>query len=191
MTEVIVAAVVVGLFVLGFVVSYNRFIDDRQTITNSWSNVETELQRRHDVVPNLVETVKGYAGHERVTFENVIRARADAQTAAGSPAALAGPENQLVNGLRRLLAVSEAYPDLKASEQFLDLQRQLITTENRIQAARRVYNGNVREYNRRVDAIPSNIVARAGRFAHCDYFEVEPLVRQAGAPAARFSAGNV
>jgi len=185
-TGVIIAAVAVGLALLAVVTSHNRFVEERQTITNSWSNVQTELQRRYDLVPNLVETVRGYTAHERTTLENVLRARAAAVAADGSPADQAGPENRLVLGIRQLLAVGEAYPDLRASEHFLELQQELTTTENRIQAARRVYNGNVRDYNRRVESIPSNLVARAFGFARADYFEVDAIVHTTGAPAARF-----
>jgi LemA protein len=178
--------VVLALVALAVVVSYNRFVDERQTIANSWSNVDTELQRRHDLIPNLVETVRGYAAHERTTFETVMRARAAAVDHRGAPAsataATAQLELQLVTGIRQLLALSEAYPDLRASLHFLDLQRELALTENRIQAARRVFNGNVREYNRRVESIPSNLVARLGRFARADYFELDEAVRAAGAP---------
>jgi LemA protein len=186
MTIAIIAGVAVALLAIAFVVSYNRFVDERQTITNSWSNVDTELQRRYDLIPNLVDTVRGYAAHERTTFEAVMQARAGALATKGSPTDQSGIENQLVAGLRQLLAVSEAYPDLRASRHFVDLQQQLITTENRIQAARRVFNGNVRAFNRRVESIPSNLVASVMRLPRAEYFEVDPLVRSAGAPAAHF-----
>jgi LemA protein len=167
---VIVASIAVLL-------SYNRFVNQRQLIANSWSNVDSELQRRHDLIPNLVETVKGYAGHEQRTFEKVTAARAQSMLTRGSAATQSPAENTLVDGMRQLLAVSEAYPDLRASYHFLQLQEELVTTENRIQAARRFYNGNVRDYNRRVDSIPSLVIARLFRFTLEDYFEVEPIVR--------------
>jgi LemA protein len=157
--------------------SYNRFVTQRQLIENAWSNVDTELQRRHDLVPNLVEAVRGYASHERSTLESVVAARQRAVDADTSPSARLAPENDLVNGLRRLVALAESYPDVRASEHFLALQTDLTATENRIQAARRIYNGNVREYNRRIDAFPSLLVARACHLAHADYFELDPLVR--------------
>jgi LemA protein len=185
MSFLVAAAVLVGLLVLASVLSYNRFVDERQTIANSWSNVDTELQRRHDLIPNVVETVQGYAAHERTTFETVMRARAAALDQRGSPASAPSrtvAENQLAAGLRRLLALSEAYPDLQANAHFLDLQHQLATTENRIQAARRVFNGNVREYNRRVESVPSNLVAKVGGFIRADYFELDDASRAAGAP---------
>jgi LemA protein len=168
------------LAVLGVVLvhSFNRFVDQRQLIDNAWSNVDTELQRRHDLIPNLVETVRGYASHERSTLDHVMAARQRASSIHGAPDQQAGPENELVAGVRQLLAVVEAYPDLRASERFLDLQRELATTENRIQAARRIFNGNVRDYNRRVQSVPSRFVASIFRFAPRDYVELEPLVRQ-------------
>jgi LemA protein len=180
----IVAAAVAVLAVV-VVRMYNRFVEQRQLIDNSWSNVDTELQRRHELIPNLVETVRGYASHERTTLEGVVDARQRAVAAAGSPAAQVGPENDLVAGLRHLLALVEHYPDLRASAHFLDLQRELTTTENRIQAARRVFNGNIREYNRRVQSVPSRYVAALGHFATRDYFELEPLTRDAGVPKVR------
>jgi LemA protein len=169
---------VVVLVLLAVLISYNRFVSQRQYLRNSWSNVDTELRRRYDLIPNLVETVKGYAAHERETFERVIQARTQAVASHGEPAEQASDENVLVDALKQLLAVSEAYPDLEASENFLELQRELVTTENRIQAARRFYNNNVRDYNRRVQSIPSLIVARVFRFRDEDYFEIEPVVRE-------------
>ncbi len=186
MTIALIAGGALALLAIAFVASYNRFVDERQTITNSWSNVDTELQRRYDLVPNLVDTVRGYAAHERATFEAVMQARAGALAVQGSPADHSGIENQMVAGLRQLLAISEAYPDLRASQHFVDLQQQLVTTENRIQAARRVFNGNVRSYNRRVESIPSNLVAAVMRLPQAEYFEVDALVRTSGAPAAHF-----
>ncbi len=166
---VVGVALVIGWLVL----SYNRFVGQRSIIDNSWANVETELQRRHDLIPNLVETVKGYATHESRTFEDVIRARTAAAAAHGGPEVHHDPEQVLTAGLRQLLAVSEAYPELQASGRFLDLQRELTTTEDRIQAARRLFNGNVREYNQRVETVPSMLVAALFRFPKRDYFEIE------------------
>ncbi|CAB5010365.1 MAG: LemA family protein [Actinobacteria bacterium] len=186
MTALIIAAGVIGSVVVAFVVSYNRFVDERQTITNSWSNLDTELHRRYDLIPNLVDAVRGCAAHERATFDATMRARAGALTAKSSPADRSGIENQLVAGLRQLLAISEAYPDLRTSGHFLDLRRQLVTTESRIQAARRAFNGNVRAYNRRVESIPSNLVATTMRLPRAEYFEVDTLVRSTVAAVAHF-----
>ncbi len=176
MESLLIVGAPIVLIVLWAVVSFNRFVSQRQLIDNSWSNVETELHRRHDLIPNLVETVRGYAEHEQATFVEVIEARRGAVAASGPADKHQGAEHALTVGLRQLMAVSEDYPDLVASERFLDLQRELVTTEDRIQAARRLFNGNVRDYNRRVESIPSLLIAVVGRFSKADYFEVEPAV---------------
>ncbi|MEM7142755.1 MAG: LemA family protein [Actinomycetota bacterium] len=173
----VVALVLAGLALLWVLLSFNRFVSQRNLIANSWSNVETELRRRYDLIPNLVETVRGYAAHEQETMTEVIEARNGAIATHGDAAEQSGPENLLTEGLKHLLAVSEAYPALVASSHFLELQRELVTTEDRIQAARRLFNGNVRDYNRRCETIPSRFVAAVGRFERADYFEVEPAVR--------------
>jgi LemA protein len=181
----IVVWVVLGtalLLVLAALLSFNRFVRQRQLVDNSWANVDTELKRRYDLIPNLVATVKGYAAHESETLEAVVRARRAAVDEQGGAAEQATQENVLVDALKQLLALREAYPDLKANTEFLDLQRQLVVTEDRIQAARRFYNANVRDYNTRVESFPSMLVAAFGRFARRDYFEVEPSIRDAGAP---------
>jgi LemA protein len=165
--------VVVGLIGLA---GYNRFVRQANLIDNSWSNVDTELKRRYDLIPNLVETVKGYAEHERTTLESVTAARSRAISSTGTPEEQAASENALVGTLRTLFAVSEAYPDLKANAAFADLQRQLTATEDRIQAARRFYNNNVRDYNARVQTVPSNLVARLGGFERREYFQIDEAV---------------
>ena len=174
----IVIAVVV-LVGLAFLVGYNRFVSQRALIDNSWSNVDTELQRRYDLIPNLVETVKGYATHERTTLEAVTAARSQAVASTGPPEQQAAAENALVGSLRSLLAVSEAYPELKADAAFADLQHQLTATEDRIQAARRFYNTNVRDYNARVQSVPSILIARLGGFALRQYFQIDTAVERA------------
>ncbi len=181
-----VIAILAAAILIGAVVSYNRFVEQRQLVRDSWSNVETELQRRHDLVPNLVSTVKGYAAHEEQLFTMVTEARSRALAPHSGPADLAKDENALASGMRTLFAVSEAYPDLKASANFLALQQELIVTEDRIQASRRLYNGNVRELNRRVESFPSSVVAGACNFTREDYFEIEPAVREAGVPGTSF-----
>jgi LemA protein len=186
--RVIVVAVVLAVVLSAAawaLVSYNRFVRQRQLIDNAWSNVDTELKRRYDLIPNLVATVKGYAGHERDTLEAVVEARARAVAETGSARAQAGQENVLVDALKHLLALRESYPELKANTQFLDLQAQLVTTEDRIQAARRLYNANVRDFNTRVQSFPSTLVARAGGFAQAEFFELEPAIRDAGAPEVK------
>ena len=171
-----------ALLLLAAVISYNRFVSQRQLIDNAWSNVDTELRRRYDLVPNLVRTVQGYASHERATLEAVVDARHAAVTSVGPVGEQVGPEQALVHSLRSLLALSEAYPDLQADEHFLELQQELAITEDRIQAARRLFNGNVREYNQRVESVPSNLIASVGGFRRRDYFEVEPAIRGAEPP---------
>ena len=159
---------------------YNRLVKLRQLIANSWSNVETELRRRYDLIPRLVETVKGYADHERSVFESVTAARSAAVATNGeSPSVQESAENELVDQVRRLLAVAEAYPELEASSHFLALQNELTATENRIQLARRIYNANVRDNNVLVESVPSNLVASAGGFERAPFFEVSPVESQA------------
>ena len=176
--------IVLGLAVLialGIVVSYNRFVRQRNLVQESWRQVDVELTRRHDLIPNLVETVKGYAAHERTVLEAVTDARTQAQAAATGgvgPAGQAQAENALVRSLGGLFAVAENYPTLKADTNFLALQQQLGETEDRIAAARRFYNGNVRALNTRIEAFPSSIVASVGHFTKADYFETDdPAVR--------------
>lgn len=175
----------VGLVVVaGGALSYNRFVRQRQLIDNAWANVDTELRRRYDLVPNLVATVRGYAAHERETLEAVVRARAAAIAESRGADEQAVHEGVLTDALRQLLALRESYPELEASEQFLDLQHQLVATEDRIQVARRLYNANVRDYDTRVETFPSLLIARLGGFGPCSYFELEPAIRDADAPAA-------
>ena len=180
---IVILGALAAVIVLWAIISFNRFVAQRQVIENSWSNVETELTRRHDLIPNLVETVRGYATHESDTLREVIEARTSAVGAVGGPEAHQGAENILTAGLRHLFAVSEAYPELLASERFLDLHEELVTTEDRLQAARRLFNGNVREYNRRVESIPSIVIAKIGGFPKRSYFEIEPSA--AAVPSVR------
>ncbi|MEL7209787.1 MAG: LemA family protein [Actinomycetota bacterium] len=182
MTVAAVAVVVLAVLAMVVVASYNRFVSQRQYVENSWSTVETELQRRYELIPNLVATVAGYAAHERETFEAVTQARAEAVDDRGTPEHQADTEDTLVGALSRLMAVTEAYPELKADEHFADLQHQLVVTEDRIQAARRLFNRNVREYNTRVEQIPTNLVARVGGFERAEYVEIDPV--QAEVPSA-------
>ena len=168
---------VVVLILLGGLVSYNRFVSQRNLIGNAWSNIDTELRRRYDLVPNLVETVKGYARHERELLDTVVRARAAAVAAGGAANEQAAAEGPLVGALRRLFALSEGHPDLKADGNFLALQHELAVTEDRLQAARRFYNANVQDYNRRVESVPSNLIAGLFGFGPAQFFEIEAAVR--------------
>jgi LemA protein len=182
---VVLGAIV--LIALGLVASYNRFVSQKQLINDSWANIDTELRRRYDLIPNLVETVKGYAQHEREVFENVTRARAQAAAATGSPAQQAAAEGPFVAALRQLFAVAENYPQLRANQNFLALQQELANTEDRLQTSRRFYNANVRDYNRRVQSFPSNTIANAFHFREAEYFEVPDAVREAGPPQVNFT----
>jgi LemA protein len=183
-------AIVVALFFLASV-SYNRFAMQTALMANSWANVDTELRRRHDLVPNLVETVQGYAGHEQRVLVEVTEARSAALSATGTGAEHNREETALSDALHSLIALAEAYPELKASDHFLDLQRQLVITEDRIQAARRLYNSDVRDYNRRVSSVPSLLVAKACGYKRAQYFELESSGGPGGAAKdLRLRGGN-
>jgi LemA protein len=184
----IVLGIVVLLLIFG-VVAYNRFVSQRQLIRDAYANIDTELRRRYDLIPNLVETVKGYAAHERQTFENVTRARQQAIAAQG-PEAQAQAENMLTAALRQLFAVAENYPQLRASENFQALQAELSNTEDRIQTSRRFYNANVRDYNERVQSVPSNVIASMFGFREEAYFEIEEGERATVAEAPRVDFGT-
>jgi len=187
---VIALWIVLGLvvvFAAGAVISYNRFVSQKQLIRDAWANIDTELRRRYDLIPNVIETVKGYAAHERGVFENVTKARAAAAAATGSPAEQAAAEGPFVAAMRQLFAVAENYPELKANQNFLALQAELSNTEDRLQTARRYYNANVRDYNRRVQSFPSNVVASMFRFEGAEFFEIPEEVREAGPPQVNFT----
>lgn len=162
---------VVAVVALWVVFSYNKFISLINRAKEAWSDIDVQLKRRYDLIPNLVNTVKGYATHENAAFENVTKARAAAMNA-GTLAEKGQAENMLTGALKSLFAVSEAYPDLKANQNFLELQRELSDTENKIQAARRFYNTNVRDLNTSVEMFPGNIIANIFRFAKMDFFEL-------------------
>src|SRR6185437_12098219 len=149
----------------------------------AWADIDVQLKRRYDLIPNLVETVKGYAAHESGVFENVTKARTAAMTATGAEAKGAA-ENQLSGALKSLFAVSEAYPDLKANQNFLDLQTQLTDTEDKIQAARRFYNGNVRDLSTSMQSFPGNIIASVFHFEAMQYFQLDATEAAAREPVA-------
>ncbi len=164
---------IVLLVVIWVVATFNTLVRLRQHVRESWSGIDTELRRRYDLIPNLVEAVKGYAAHEREVLVAVTEARNQAVASTGSPESQARDENAFVGSLRQLFAVAENYPNLKASENFLQLQKELANTEDRIQAARRFYNANVRDINTRVEVFPSNIIAGAFKFTKEEFFEIE------------------
>jgi len=175
--SLIVIAIVVLLPILYTIVQYNALVALRNHIRDAWSNIDTELKRRYELIPNLVATVKGYAEHEREVLEQVTQLRNRCVASRGNPREQAVDEVALVGGLKQLLAVVENYPDLKADRHFLQLQTELTTTENRIQAARRFFNGNVRDFRNKCESFPSNLVAGTFGFAPEEYFRVEPSVR--------------
>lgn len=172
MIALIVIGVIVLLIVLYFVATYNGLITLRNRVEEAFSDIDTQLKRRHDLIPNLIETVKGYAAHERQTFDSVTQARTNAVNAHG-PQAQAAAEGLLGQALGRLFAVAEAYPDLKANENFLNLQNELTDTEDKIQASRRFYNMNVRDLNIKVQSVPSNIVANMANITEKEFFELD------------------
>jgi len=187
MVAVYIVLGIVALILIWVIAMYNRLVRLRQHVRESWSAIDTELKRRYDLIPNLVETVRGYASHERETLERVVEARNNAVASTGSPADQAADENVLVGALRQIFALAESYPDLKASENFSRLQAELANTEDRIQAARRFYNANVRDLNTRTEVFPSNIIAGSFGFVHEEYFEIEDAaMRQA--PQVSFTA---
>ena len=182
----IIVLVVVALLVIGLITLYNRFVQLRNRVDNSWAQIEVQLKRRWDLIPNLVETVKGYAEHERGTFEAVTQARANAQKAQG-PAETAAAEGILGQALGRLFAVAEAYPELQADENFRQLQDELAGTENRIAVSRQVYNDTVLSYNNAIQTFPGVVIAGPFGFDKREFFESDATQREA--PQVDFGAG--
>lgn len=181
----IIILVVLIVVVLWVIATYNSLVAMRTEIDNAWAQIDVQLKRRYDLIPNLVETVKGYAAHERETLERVIQARNAAMQAQGV-AEKAQAENMLTSTLRSIFALAEAYPNLKANENFLALQEELASTENRIAFARQYYNDRVMFYNARIQQFPANVVANTFGFSRRDFFEVEePQARQA--PQVKFT----
>ena len=170
--EIIIALAVVGLLVLFFIAQYNRLIRLNISVDESFAQIEVQLKRRSDLIPNLVETVKGYASHEQGTFDAVVKARAKATTAS-TVADVAAADGMLTQALRGLLAVAEAYPDLKASSNFLSLQEELSTTENKVAFSRQFYNDNVRNLNTAVKTIPTSFFAGFAKVSEREFYEVE------------------
>ena len=179
MIATIVVVVIVLALVAWAVGAYNGLIKLRNLVQEAWRQIDVELTRRHDLIGNLVETVKGYAAHERGTLEDVISARGKAMAPGQSPAQQAESENMLSQALGRLIAVAEAYPDLKANQNFMALQAELTSTEDRIASARRYYNATVRDLNTRVETVPTNIVANLFHIERAEYFEAVGEQREA------------
>ena len=175
-TTLIVIGVIVAIVLFVVVGGYNRLVALDQRADQSFADIDVQLKQRQDLIPNLVETVKGYATHERETLDSVTRARAAAESASG-PADQAAKENVLTQSLRSLFAVSEAYPDLKANQNFLSLQEELSATEGRIAYARQYYNDTVQRYNTKIQSFPAVIIAGALRFQEREYFEADDTSR--------------
>ena len=168
----LITIIVLAVILAWGIASYNGFIRLITRAKEAWADIDVQLKRRYDLIPNLVNTVKGYAAHESQAFENVTKARSAAM-GVQSPAGKAVAENMLSGALKSLFAVAEAYPDLKANTNFLELQRELSDTENKIQAARRFYNGNVRDLNIKIDTFPPNVIANIFKFVKMEFFELE------------------
>ena len=175
----IIVVIVVVLLLVYLIAAYNGLIRRRNQIENAWSQIDVQLKRRLDLIPNLVETVKGYAAHERDTLDAVIRARNAAIAAPDSPHAQAAAEGQLTGALRQLFALGEAYPDLKANQNFLALQEELTATEGRVAYARQFYNDSVLAYNNKLQQFPTMFYARMLKFEPREYFEADEAARTA------------
>ena len=164
--------IVLGVVVLWVIFVFNGLVSFRNRAKEAWADIEVQLKRRYDLIPNLVNTVKGYATHESSAFENVTKARAAAMSASGGIDAKAGAENMLTGALKSVFAIAEAYPELKANQNFLGLQNELSDTENKIQAARRFYNSNVRDLNTKIEVFPSNMLANTFGFSKMEFFDL-------------------
>ena len=171
MTTITIVLIVFALVVLWVMYAYNRLIALVNQAKEAWADISVQLKRRYDLIPNLMETVKGYAKHESTVFQKVTEARSQAMRA-GTPAEHSASENMLTDALKSLFAVSEAYPDLKANQNFLQLQKELGDTEDKIQASRRFYNTSVMTLNTAIESFPSNLIASSFRFKHMDLFEL-------------------
>ncbi|MDR3257079.1 MAG: LemA family protein [Endomicrobium sp.] len=176
---IIVLIILAGLYVLS---TYNKLITLKNRVKEAWSDIEVQMKRRYDLIPNLVETVKGYASHEKNTLDAVIKARNAAMQSTGSIADKAQAENVLSGTLKSLFALSENYPNLKANENFLELQRELTDTENKIQASRRFYNSNVLAINTKLELFPSNIIGNSFGFTKQNFFKLDDSEQEAKKP---------
>ena len=172
--EILIPLIIIALIVVFVIGLYNRLVTLRQRVREAWSDIDVQLKRRHDLIPNLVATVQGYAAHEKSVFENVTKARAAAVAAGqnGTPQERAVAENQLTAALRTVFAVAENYPQLQAVQEFKDLSENLTATEDKISFARRFYNGNVRDYNTALQTVPTNLLAGMFGFTPEQYFEL-------------------
>ncbi|MEO6845781.1 MAG: LemA family protein [Chthoniobacterales bacterium] len=174
----LILVVIIVFPLIYLILQYNGFVSLRNQIAEAWSNIDTELKRRYELIPNLVNTVKGYATHEREVLEHVVQLRNSCMANTGSPAEQIEGENQLTGALKQLLAVAENYPNLKADASYLQLQNELVNTEDRIQAARRFYNGNVRDYRVKFESFPTNLIASTFHFAPEEFLTIDSVVRE-------------
>ena len=188
MVAALVFLVIIVLIAIWVAMTYNGFVAMRNAVRNAWSQIDVQLKRRHDLIPNLVETVKGYAGHEKETLENVTRARSQAVSAQGV-GQQAQAEQQLTGALGRLMLVVEQYPDLKANQNFLALQEELTSTENKITFSRQLYNDSVMLFNTRIESVPANIVAGMFHFKQEEFFELQDEAARE-APRVSFSSSS-
>ena len=179
MSGLIIILIVLAALIVGIVLIYNKLVEKRTLVENGWSDIEVQLKRRSDLIPRLVDVVKGYAAHERSVFQDVIAARNAALSAGGNVGKRGAAEYNVAAQTPRLLALKEDYPELKSNENFLDLQEELTDTEDKIEMARRFYNGAVRELNMKVKSVPSNFVAGPFGFRAQPFFEIEPADRAA------------
>lgn len=177
MIALIIVIVLVVVVLLAGVAMYNGLIRSKNQVENAWSQIDVQLKRRLDLIPNLVETVKGYAAHERETLEGVIQARNAAIAAPDTPEAQASADNMMTGALRQIFALGEAYPDLKANQNFLALQEELSATEGRVAYARQFYNDSVLAYNNKIESVPTNIVAGMLKYSMREYFEADEAAR--------------
>jgi LemA protein len=175
---IITLLVIIVLLALYGIAAYNGLIRGRNQVENAWSQIDVQLKRRIDLIPNLVETVKAYAAHEKETLDAVIKARNSAMAAPATPHGQAEADNQLTGALRQLFALSEAYPDLKANQNFLALQEELSATEGRVAYSRQFYNDSVLSYNNKLQAFPTVFIARAMKFEKREYFETDEASRE-------------
>lgn len=172
-----IMGILAGALILWIIVIYNGLIRLKNRVDEAWSDIDVQLKRRYDLIPNLVSTVKGYATHEKDVFEKVTEARSRAINA-GTMADHQQAENMLTGALKSVFAVAESYPELKANQNFLELQRELADTENKIQAARRFYNGNVRDFNIKIEVFPTNVIAGKLNFIKRDFFEAQETEKE-------------
>ncbi|MBG6057245.1 LemA protein [Cryobacterium sp. MP_M5] len=179
---VVALVAIIGIYLWA---TYNSLVTLKVRVDEAWSDITVQMKRRADLIPNLIETVKGYAAHEKAVFENVTKARAETLSAQG-PADAAAAENHMQTALKSIFAVAEAYPQLQASQNYLQLQAELVDTEDKIQASRRFYNGGVRELNTKIQVFPNNLIARNLGFTQRDFFEVSDSAAIAEPPRVQF-----